>query len=360
MKTFLRTSIFCFSILMLSCKKDNNGNGAQNYVETGSALVVNEGGFTKNNGSISYISRDNQVSNNIYEQANNGNITGDVLQSFSRTGNFGIICANNSQKVVVVDARTFKQLATITDGTDYPRFSLGVAEDKAYITNGSFTGQVLVLNLNNFTISKKIDVGGGPEEMVQIGSKVYVSNSGGFGYDHTVSVLDVNADAELNKINVKDIPVEMEKDAQGNIWVLCKGYVTYDPPTYAPHRNSAAYLVRINTTSNTMDRAIEMIAANNDYSTADNLAISGNGYNLYFCVDDKVYTMPITSTAMPSTPIITRLFYGLDVHPYTGEIWGLDAGNFNEAGKIIRYNSSAQPVDSFKVGIIPNSVFFNL
>ncbi|MDB5225845.1 MAG: hypothetical protein JWN78_38 [Bacteroidota bacterium] len=360
MKTYLKFSVITIAVFVLSCQKVNNTTKVDTYIETGSALIVNEGGYTKNNGSISYISHNNEVVNNIFEQANNGQSTGDVLQSFTRIGNFGIICANNSQKVVVVDSRTFKEVATLTDGTDYPRYALGITTDKVYVTNGSGAGQVLVINMNNFTVAKKINVGNGPEEMLQINSKVYVANSGGYGNDHTISVIDANTDVELSKINVQDVPTEMEKDAQGFIWVLCKGYVSYDPPTYAPHRNSAASLVRINPSTNTIDRQIQIIAANNDYSAADNLAMSGDGSKLFVCLDDKVYTMPITAVALPSTPIITRLFYGLDVHPYTGEIWGLDAGNFNEAGKIIRYNSNAQVIDSFKVGIIPNSVYFNL
>jgi DNA-binding beta-propeller fold protein YncE len=141
---------------------------------------------------------------------------------------------------------------------------------------------------------------------------------------------------------------------------LCKGNVTYPAPTYAPVRHSAAKLVRINPSTNTIAREIEIIPATADYSAADNLAVSGDGSKLFVCVDDKVYQLSYNASTLPATPLITRLFYGLDVHPFTGEIWGLDAGNFNEAGKIIRYNSNAQVVDSFKVGIIPNAVYFNL
>lgn len=345
--------------VFISCQKESNNN-VDNYIESGSALIVNEGGFTKNNGSISYISRGNKVVNNIFEQSNNGLVAGDVLQSFSRVGNFGIICVNNSQKVIIVDARTFKQVAEITSGTDYPRFSLGVSNDKAYITNGSFTGQVLVVNLKTFSITKTINVGGGPEEMLMSNGKVFVANSGGFGTDNTISVINTATDTEVSKITVADNPTEMERDAQGYLWVLCKGNVTYSPPTYAPERQSAAKLVRINPSLNSIDRQIEIIPETADYSAADNLAISGDGSKIFVCVDDKVYQMPITATALHASPIITHLFYGLDVHPFTDEIWGLDAGNFNEAGKIIRYNSSAIAIDTFKVGIIPNSVYFNL
>ncbi|HRH56829.1 MAG TPA: hypothetical protein PLS10_04190 [Chitinophagales bacterium] len=345
--------------ILISCQKETKNN-VDNYIESGSALVVNEGGFIKNNGSISYISRENKVVNNIFEQNNNGLVAGDVLQSFTRVGNFGIICVNNSQKVIIVDARTFKQVAEITSGTDYPRFALGVSNDKVYITNGSFTGTVLVLNLKTFNVDKTINVGGGPEEMLASNGKVFVANSGGFGSDNTISVINSTTDTEISRITVADNPTEMERDAQGYLWVLCKGYVTYAPPTYAPERQSAAKLVRINPSLNSIDRQIEIIPQTADFSAADNLAISGDGSKIFICVDDKVYQMPITATTLPSTPIITHLFYGLDVHPFTDEIWGLDAGNFNEAGKIIRYNSSAVAIDTFKVGIIPNAVYFNL
>ncbi len=358
----MKKTLLLFTIslsVLISCKKESSNN-VDNYIESGSALIVNEGGFTKNNGSISYISHNNKVVNNIFEQANGGQVAGDVLQSFTRVGNLGIICANNSQKVIVVDARTFKQMATVTSGTDYPRFALGVTNDKAYITNGSFTGQVLVLNLKTFAVTKTINVGGGPEEMLMSNGKVFVANSGGFGTDNTVSIINTTTDAEVSRITVADNPTEMEKDAQGYLWVLCKGNVTYDPPTYSPVRHSPAKLVRINPALNAIDKQIEIIPVTADYSAADNLAISGDGSTLFVCVDDKVYQLPFSATSLPATPIISRLFYGLDVHPFTGEIWGLDAGNFNEAGKIIRYNSNAQVLDSFKVGIIPNAVYFNL
>ena len=67
--------------VLFSCQKEDN-NSVDNYIEPGSALVVNEGGFTKNNGSISFITLSKTVKNNIFEQSNNGLTIGDVVQSF--------------------------------------------------------------------------------------------------------------------------------------------------------------------------------------------------------------------------------------------------------------------------------------
>jgi YVTN family beta-propeller protein len=350
---------FIISFAFVACRKEATISVPDNYIESGSALIVNEGGFQRNNGSISYITRSNKVYNNVFEQANSGQIVGDILQSFTRSDNYGIICANNSQKVIVVDARTFKQVANITNGTDYPRFALGVAADKVYITNGSGAGNVLVLNLKTFAIDKSIPVGDGPEEMLALNGKVYVANSGGFGNDNTLSVIDVSTDREINRITVGDYPTEIEKDAEGYLWILCKGALIYPPPSYAPVRQTPAKLVRINPATGVVDKSIELVPATADLSAADNLAMSGDGSRILVCVDDKVYSMPITATSLPSTPFINRLFYGLDIHPFTNEIWGVDPGDFNQAGKVIRYNANAAPIDSFKVGIIPSSVYFN-
>ena len=344
--------------VLFSCQKEDN-NSVDNYIEPGSALVVNEGGFTKNNGSISFITLSKTVKNNIFEQSNNGLTIGDVVQSFTRIGNLGIICVNNSQKVSVVDVRTFKQVAEVTNGTDYPRYAVGINNDKAYISNGSGAGKTLVLNLKTFNVDKTITVGNGPEEMILSNGKVFVANSGGFGSANTISVINTTTDAVINTIPVADNPTEFVRDAQGYLWVLCKGNVLYLPPTYAPVRQSAAKLIRINPALNSIDREIEIIPATSNYSSTDNLAVSGDGSNLYVCVDNKVYQFPYSSTTLPSTAFTTGYFYGLEVHPSSGVVWVLDAGNYNEAGKVIRYNSTATALDTFTVGIIPNSVYFN-
>lgn len=328
------------------------------FTEAGSALVVNEGNFTRNNGSVSYIDRFGKVVNNVYETIN-GTVLGDVVQSYSRTARYGIICVNNSQKVEIVDARTFKHVVTLTAGTTYPRYSLPVSEDKVYVSNGNATGQLLVVDLERLAIVKTIGVGAGPEELVKAGSKIYVANSGGFYTDNTVSVIDPVTDTELSRITVGDNPTDLELDAAGHIWVLCKGYVSYDPPTYAPKRNSAAKLVHINTASNTVDRQIELIGAGNDWSAADNLETGGNGNILYFSIDDKVYQMPASATTVPALPLFTRFIYGLEINPATNDIWALDAGSFSSSGYVFRYSATGSAIDSMKVGIGPNFIYFN-
>jgi len=354
--------LVCLSVI--SCKKEeDNNNTVGTFVESGSAIVVNEGNFGGNNGSVSFINRNGVATNFIYESANGGINLGDVLQSYTVVGNKGIICVNNSFKIEIVDARTFKHIATIVDttatqNTSYVRYALGISDTKAYVTNGNFSGEIEVLDLTTNTITKSINVGKGPEQLAMVGSNVYVCNSGGFDVDSTVSVVNAATDVVTSTINVGDIPTKIVRDAQNNVWVLCAGQSDYSNYPLI-NKLSPSKLVRINTSSNTVDKSFTLIDAGNP-SYVVNLAIGDNGRKVYYSVSDKIYALDITSGSLPAAPIIAgRSFYGLAASPYNNQIWGLQAPNFTSGGYVFRYKADGSLIDSVKVGIGPNSAVFN-
>ncbi|MFN8284109.1 MAG: hypothetical protein U0U67_12895 [Chitinophagales bacterium] len=353
--------LVCASIT--SCKKESINDNDGTFVEDGSAIVVNEGNFGSNNGSVSFVDRNGVVTNYIYESANAGINLGDVVQSYTRVGNKGIICVNNSFKIEIVDARTFKHLATIVDtsgtgNTSYVRYALGINDNKAYVTNGNFAGEVEVIDLTTNTISRSINVGQGPEQLVAVGSSVYVCNSGGFGVDSTVSVINSSTDVVTSTINVGDIPTKVVKDAQNNVWVLCAGQSDYSMwPTIT--KLTPAKLVRINTSTNTVDRSFTLIGAGNP-SYVVQLAIGNNGRTVYYSVSDRIYAMDIANASLPATALISgRNFYGLAASPFSNQIWALQAPNFTSSGYVFRFSSTGTLIDSLKVGIGPNNAVFN-
>jgi hypothetical protein len=66
---------------------------------------------------------------------------------------------NNSFKIEIVDARTFKHMATIVDttatqNTSYVRYALGIDDNKAYVTNGNYAGEVEVIDLYQYNYQK--------------------------------------------------------------------------------------------------------------------------------------------------------------------------------------------------------------
>lgn len=362
LKKIMLILFVCASII--SCKKeDNQNNTIGTYAESGSAIVVNEGNYGSNNGSVSFVDRNGLVTNYIYENANSGINLGDVIQSYTRVGNKGIICVNNSFKIEIVDARTFKHLATIVDttatqNTSYVRYALGIDDNKAYVTNGNFAGEVEVINLSTNTITKSINVGKGPEQLVMVDNNVYVCNSGGFDVDSTVSIINTTTDVVTSTINVGDIPQKIVRDAQNNVWVLCAGQSDYSNYPII-NKLSPSKLVRINTTTNTVDRSFTLINAGSP-SYVVQLAIGNNGRTLYYSVSDRIYALDITSGSLPITALISgRNFYGLAASPFSNQIWALQAPNFTSSGYVFRYASSGSLIDSLKVGIGPNGAVFN-
>lgn len=337
-----------------SCKKNNEGP-----VDTGflhGAFITNEGLYDQNNGSVSYLDLDSSyIINNIF-QAVNGYAPGDVIQSFGVSGNKGLIVANHSAKVEIVDLQDFTLLGTIT-GADYPRYVLGLSDTKAYLTDGAFQGQVYVLDLTSQSIVNQIPVGKGPENLVLNEQMVYVANSGGWDYDNSVSVIDPSSDQVVNTIPVGDNPTDLVVDANHDVWVLCKGKVVYDQ-NWNVTEETASKLALISRTGQTVTRSFP-IGQTGDYFNPIRLAISGDGTTLYWVEHDGVYKMQITDSNPPQTPFIHRSFYGLDVDPATGLLYTLDARGFSGQGTLLRYTPDGTLVDSVTVGIAPNGVFFN-
>ncbi len=77
-----------------------------------------------------------------------------------------------------------------------------------------------------------MQVGYGPETMVKLNDQVFVANSGGWGLDSTVSVVNCSTDQVTRQIQVGKVPLDLALDAENNLWVYCKGYAQYnwDPP----------------------------------------------------------------------------------------------------------------------------------
>ncbi len=349
--------ILAFGLLVLfssSCIKEDNQPESTGFLH--GIYIVNEGGFTKNNGSITYFDEVAAlVYPNLFAQVNSRG-PGDVIQSFSVVGDKGFIVANNSQKVEVIDMETFASIGTIIN-VDYPRYVLGLTDKKAYLTNGSFAGSVKVIKLENLEIESEISVGSGPENLLLAGGKVFVANSGGWGIDSTVSVIDPGNDVVTHTIDVGDNPTDLVEDANGDIWVLCKGKVVYDQ-NWNVIEETDSRLVQIKTSDYTVGKSI-IIGKKGDFFSPLHLAVSNDGKMLFYAESDGIYKVGISAVDAPSEPLIEGSFYGLDIDPESGVIYVLKAYGFDANGSAYRYEGGGMLIDSLQVGIAPNATVFN-
>lgn len=355
MKLFHQLCILLGLITILgSCSKEDSKPGNTGFLH--GLYIVNEGNFLSNNGSISYYNQDSsKMVNKVFQSVNNM-LLGDVVQSFGVADNLGFIVVNNSQKVEVVDMETFLSVGTII-GTDYPRNFLKINKSKGYLTNGAFAGKVLVIDLNSLSIIKEIPVGNGPENLVKWDNKVFIANSGGWTNDNIVSVIDQESDIVTDSIEVGDNPIDLVADIDGNIWVLCKGKVVYDPYwNIIDETDSEIFVINID------DLSIKnsfVIGHTGDFFNPVRLACSHDGSIIYFLEADGIYKMEVSETNPPGSPLIERSFYGLDIDQNDGTIYGLSANNFVSDGYMFRYTTAGVLIDSLKVGVAPSSVVTN-
>jgi YVTN family beta-propeller protein len=341
-------------IFSSSCKKEED-----KPVDTGflhGIYIVNEGGFTKNNGSVTYYDEIGAfVYPNLFYQVN-ARGPGDVIQSFSIAEDMGFIVANNSGRVEVVDMKTFASIGTVIN-VDYPRYVLGVTDKKVYLTSGNFGGFVQVINLENLEVDTKISVGSGPENLIMADNKVFVANSGGWGLDSTISVIDPTQDKVINTIEVGDNPTDLVEDENGDIWVLCKGKVIYDQ-SWNVISETDSRLVQIKIADLSVGKNF-VIGNKGDFFAPLHLAVSKDGKSVLYAEVDGIYRMDITASSAPLQPIIIGSFYGLDVSPENGDIYALKANGFDVNGVAFIYQGDGRIMDSLLVGIAPNAAVFN-
>ena len=355
MKTNYLILAVIFFIGLVSCEK-NNPDDLDDTGFTHGVFITNEGGYGNSNGSISYLDQDSLIIyNNLFHQVNNRPL-GDVVQSVTIHEEYAYIVVNNSQKVEVVDLETFSSVGFI-QGLSYPRYFLGIDDHKGYVSNGDMDGLVYVIDLENLTVVDSIAVGFGPEHMILNNGQVYVANSGGWGSDSTISVIDSNQDELVETIQAGDNPVSMVLDVNNDLWVLCKGKVVYGAD-WSISEETESELIRLNTGSNEIEARM-YIGNTGDYFWPTSISASVDRTNILFIESDGIYQMDINGSSQPSSPLIPTSFYGFGIDPESGTIYGLSSGDFVSASYAFRFQPDGVKIDSLEVGIAPNMVVFN-
>ncbi len=359
MKTYLKLSVLLtlFSLLIVACDDDDNNNDSTVYYDnTDGVLVLNEGSGT---GSISFINTSNDsVTNNVFNLVNSIDL-GEYAETMTYNDDylFVTVTTSSSAGYVLVLDRTTMAYVTSINNLSYPR-EITIGDDYAYVSNGAYDGVVYTISLSTFAITDTIEVGQGPEKMIINDDKLFVANSGGWSNDNSVSVIDLSTNTVTQTIEVKDYPKDMVIDAKGNLWVYCGGATSYnydDEGNYLGSTVTNAGLSVIDTD----DYSVTSYDIESPSTSTKSIAINGDKDILYFTTATGLYTMDITDTSIPSSPLIEQAFYGIDVDPSTGYIWACDVQSYSSASNVIVYDTYGEQQKTYEVGVIPNSCIFN-
>jgi YVTN family beta-propeller protein len=317
-------------------------------------FVLNEG---TSFGSVSYVSNDlNTIQQDIYAAVNPADNLGKILQSIFFDGDKAYVISNDSNKITIVNRKTFKVIGKIDTGLQLPRY--GVVENgKAYVTNaktfsyvnpttGDTDDFVAVINLTTNLVETKIPLDTFGEKIFAKNGKIYVLNSG-FGVGKTMQVINPVTNAITKTLTFGNSPNSMfEKN--GSLYVLCSDNPFGGTP-------GLSELAKVNLTTDVID---DTKIFDEILKKAQNLTSYNDKF--YFTVDNKVYDDELTTATISSTSLFTSdasYLYGFNINK--GKIYVSDAGSFTTNGDAYIYNLEGLKLKKIDTGIAPNGFYFN-
>jgi len=330
-----------FVTTLVSCRKDKVTPDTPTAQRVG-LYVLNQGGFGANNSTLTYY--DYGTKNLVADQffTANNNKLGDTGNDAGIYGSKMYIAVNNSNVVDIVSSSNAKMIKQIT--LNQPR-SVAFYKNYAFVT--SYNNTVSVIDTASLTITKTINVGRSPEQMVVANGKLYVANSGGLDYpnlDKTVSVIDLTTLTETKKITVIVNPITITADTYGNVYVLSLGDFV---------ATSGGMTIIDNTT--------DAVKSQKTLSLGYNIPVVANGDYVYYpTVDNKIAAYNIktqTTTANFITDgTVIAAPYAISVDNSTGEVFVADAKDYSSNGAVVAFDKTGKKEYSITAGINPGKI----
>lgn len=329
--------------------------------------LLNEGNMGSNKSTLDYFDETTGIYiKNIYAERNPSVVKdlGDVGNDLEIYGSKLYAIINCSHKVEVMRADNATRIAKI----DIPncRYAVGYGNHiyiSSYVSPTTANpkapkGAVYKVDTLSLNIVDRIEVGYQPEEMAISNGKLYVANSGGYrapNYDRTVSVIDLNNFAVTKEIDVAINLHHVKRDARGMIYVTSRG----------DNANIKSRLFVI-------DPKLDCVITEVDAQVSD-LWIHGDSayiYNAYIndLTGDKDISYSIVnlntlrvvdnSIIKDGTENEIKMPHGIAVHPITREIYITDARNYVSSGRIHCYSPDGIRRWSQTTGEIPSQFTF--
>jgi len=337
---------------LAACSDDDEPTPVPNpeFQTTASGLfVINEGNYGSSNATLTYYSTSTgKVEQEVFFRANDARL-GEVANSMTINNGTGWVVVNGSNVIFAIDPDTFIEKGRIT-GLTSPRYIHFVNDEKAYVSQ-LYDNRIAIVNPKTYSVTGYIDVPGqeaatgSTEMMVQVDNYVYVNC---WSYQKSIIRINTATDKVDASLEVGVQPKSMVLDCEYNIWALTDGGYEGNPVGY-----EAPALVKIDTKTFTIAASYKMKLG--DYTPT--LAINGTHDRLYWIQND-VYSMPISSTELPTEPVISsegHYYYGLTVDPERGDIYIADAIDYVQNGRLLRYDSKGNLIGTVATGICPHA-----
>lgn len=356
----------CYDLGDLAKEKEQEASIIPDPTKCG-VLILCEGNFNSGNSSLSYYNPDTKVvENGIFSRANTRKL-GDTGQSILVDSNRVYIAMENSGIIWGLNANDFKVCGQLTATKDTkiinPRYVHVVSKEKAYVTD-LYAEYINIFNPITFQYLGAIDVSQikengfcSTEEMVRWEDEIFVNC---WSYSNKILVIDTNTD------NVKDVitldswqPKCLRMDKYGKLWVITDGGYISETSSFG---NAIPTLYRIDARTRKIEWAKQLPSS----EANSQLAMNKDADTLYIMNND-VYRMSVKNDEWPARPFFTapidqngkrHKLYGMDINPFNSDLYVADAVDYRQSGVVYRYSSAGEPIDSFRVGLLPNHFAF--
>ena len=362
-------------VLLSSCRKDEMiflsdssiVSIPQSLEKYSGFYLLNEGNMGMNRASIDEFTYETGIYTRDIFSENNPSITkelGDVGNDIMIYGNKVYATINVSNFIEVFDVKSGRHIKQIhVPNCRYLNFNDGKVYVSSYAGKvahdpNSEVGFVAEIDTLSLGITRKVDVGYQPEQMVIRNNKLYVANSGGYrapNYDTTVSVVDLTSFAEIKKIEVGINLHYMKIDSRGDIYVSSRGNDDQIPPN----------LFVIDSTTDEVKQELGIPIINMSivddqlyyFFKAKDVALV-NSQVYYGLLDTKSKQIISTNIIKDGTDKQILKPYGLGINPETKEIFITDAQDHVGTGFVYCYSADGKLKWKTTAGNIPAHIAF--
>ena len=206
-------------------------------------------------------------------------------------------------------------------------------------------------------IKDTIPCGNGPEKMILFGNNILVANSGGWGNDSTITVINTGTDKVTATWRVGMNPADLVLDKDNQLWVLCKGKVVWNTDWTIGEETSSS-LVVLNPVSGNLMKTIN-IGSVGDFYWPQRIGVNKNKDHVFYLEAGGIYSKSISGSSTGSQPVVFKNLYGFGIDPATDLIYALYAPSFTTSGWMFRFKPDGTQLDSLEVGIGPSQIAFN-
>lgn len=331
-----------FSVFMIlvsgltSCSKDSSITDSGDDSQGRKVLVLNQGLYSQNNSSLTVYNIDSSKAQADAYFSANKTLLGDDANSMEIFQGKLFIAVDNSNKIEVLDAKTYKSLAVIKMNS--PRRLCFVSSSLAYATNLT-TNTVTAFNPSTCALIKTINVGSKPEGIVESMGNLFVANSD-YGYSNS-SVSMIKSDGSVITKSIGSNPRFLVKDAEGAVYLIASGPYLGDGAVYKIDPNSFEVLKTLAIKNNPQEPIIsgdKMYLINND--GVQRLSLSS------FSLD------PFSLDAKKINPVGSSV-YSLCYDSKTGRLYCANPKDYQQKGEIVVFDSNGNELSRFPAGINP-------